>query len=151
MKDFLVRANFTCKNLLNQEVSFKTGEYVDELEGYLYKDGIPFCIPTSQIVRDNLIWAGDGHEWARLDYENIILFNTRLKVWDVEFPKYDKDGHIIGYETGKKEGRFLPSEMEYIREHFSDLLEEDCFMFNNFFYIGSDILEIKELSEYLQR
>jgi len=151
MKDFMVRANFTCKNLLNKEVSFTTGDYVDELGGYLYKNGIPFCLQTSQLARDYLIWAGDGHELARADYEEIILFSSRVKMWDVEVPIYNKDGEVIGHETRKRIGRFLPSEMDYMKEHFPDLMESDSFMFNNFFYKGSDILEIKELAEYLSR
>lgn len=151
MKDFMVRINFTCKNLINQEVSFETGDYVDEIGGYLYKDGIPFCTVTSQMARDKLVWAGDGHELARTEYENTILFEVRLRVWEIEVPVYDNEGNIIEYRTEKRESRYLPSEMSYLREHFPHLLEPYAFMFNNLFYKGSDILEIKEIAEYLKR
>lgn len=151
MKDFMVRMNTKCKNLLNQEITLKTGEYISELDGYLYKDGIPFCTPTSQLARNYLIWAGDGHEMSRMDYENTILFNPRVKVWDIEIPVYDGEGNIIRYDKVKREGRFSPEEMDYMREHFSNLLEKDCFLFNNFFYKGSDIQEIRDLACYLLR
>jgi len=151
MKDFLARNNFTCKNLLNQEISFKTGDYVDDINGYLYKDGIPFCTTTSQLARDRFIWAGDGHEFARLEYETIILFSPRSRVWDIEVPVYDENGNIIDYKKEKREARFLPSEVDYIIEHFPDLVETESFLFNDYFYKGSDILEIKELADYLSR
>lgn len=151
MKDFIARINFTCKNFLGKEVSFKTGDYVDEVGEYLYKDGVPFCISTSQMGRNKFIWAGDGHEMIRLEYEEIIVFSPRCKVWDVKLPIYDENGKIVDYQIEKREGRFLPSEIDYIKEHFSKFIEPGTFMFNDLFYKGSDILEIKELADYLSR
>ena len=151
MSEFIARLSYDGKNYMNQVIHIPAGTEVLEKNGRLYYEGIPFCGQTSQVARDYFIWNGDGNCQMRLIYENGILFDTRIKIWEADAPIFNDLGEVIGYEKVQRTGRFTPTECNYIRAHFPNLLENDSFLFNNYFYIGSNITEIKALYEYIKR
>lgn len=114
----------------------------------LYYNGIPVCTWRSLIAKEYLVWDGDGMANQRLQYENIILFNPREKTWsEIVYYIDPKDG-VEKEKTEEVSGRFSPDEAEYMMENFSQFFHEDA-RFNDYFYVGSHIQEVKALADYL--
>lgn len=149
---FLTRIPFNGKNLLGQPVSIPAGEYVFSDDRYILYNGLPICAPRSRIARTYFIWADDGQENNRAAYIGIILFNERTRIYKSRTPIYDEDGNIVSYREGYAATRFSPEEVEYLTKNFSHLIKPgDGFLFNDLFYIGSDIKDLQKMASYLLR
>lgn len=147
---FFSRIEFIGKNMAEQDIVIPAHVYIGSDDRFILWDDIPVCTINSQITRDYFVWADDGNEHARISYENTILFFPRIRSWYEEVPVYDDTGREIGKKNIYFEGRFTPTEIKYIKTNFSKyLLNGDAIVFNSLFYIGSDIKEIKALSDYL--
>lgn len=149
---FLVRKIYKGKNLVGMDIEIPEGTYVDADNKYILWNRLPVCIYRSQTAKDYFIWADDGFEFTRLRYENVILFNDRERLWKKEIPIYDNEGKFIKNEVVYNSTRFTPEEVKFMKENFSKfLVDGDGFVFNDLFYVGSDIKEIEKIVSYLNR
>lgn len=147
---FFSRIDFVGKDMIEQDILIPAHTYVESDDKYLLWNNIPVCTINSQITKDYFIWADDGNEYARAAYENTILFFPRIKSWYEDVPVYNDQGKEIGKKKVYFEGRFTPIEIDYMKTNFSKyLLNGESIIFNNLFYIGSDIKDIKCLFDYL--
>ena len=126
---------FKVKTLTDgREITIPPSAELIRLGEFLYYKNLPICVWRSQIAKDNLIWNGDGQADKRLEYESRILFSSRKKTWE---------------EIGvTRSARFSPEEFEYMTDHFPQFFTEDG-LFNDYFFVGSHISELKELADYL--
>ena len=130
---------FKVKTLTDgREVIIPPSAELIRLGDFLYYKNLPICVWRSQIAKDNLIWNGDGQADKRLEYESRILFSSRKKTWT----EYN------GKDTITRSARFTPTEFEYMTDHFPQFFTEDG-LFNDYFFVGSHISELKELADYL--
>ena len=148
--NYLVRLDYKGKDFLLNDIEIPQGLYLERVKDNIYFNGIPFCTWRSNVAKNYLIWNGDGCAEQRLYYENIIIFSEREEIWEETIPLYDKYGNIIGETKVANSGRFSPNEIAYMRKTFPDLIKEgSVFSFNDYFYTGSSIEEIKNLANYL--
>lgn len=133
--NFVSRTEYKGKIMTGQEVTIPQGVTLTTYNNILSYDRLPVCHINSQVCKDNFVWADDGYVNLRIQYENIILFDPRVKFWDERYY-----------------GRFSKEEVQYIRNNFPQFLEKDqeTLLFNNYFYIGSDIKEVELLALYLK-
>lgn len=149
---FLVRKEFNGKNLLGHDIHIPCSVYVESDSKFILWEGLPVCIFRSNLANEYFIWADDGFEQTRLTFEDAILFKKRTKIWNETVPIYDDNGNLIKYETVEHVGRYSPEEVNYIRTNFNHLiLPGDGFVFNDLFYIGSNIKDIEKIARYLNR
>lgn len=149
---FLLRKDFNGKNLFGKEVNIECGSYLDSDKNYILYNKLPLVGIRSDMAKKFFVWADDGNEQARLICEDIILFQPREREWTVKIPQYDDSGNITGYENLIVSGRFTPEEVSYIKTSCSHLvLDEPTLIFNDFFYIGSNIEDIQRLAAYINR
>ena len=140
------------RNLLGQDICIPYKEDIQVEGSYLYYEGAPFCSKTSEVARKYFVWNGDGYWEARKAYEDVIYLKPRTKKWEKDIPIYDGNGNIIGTQKETFYGRFTPNEIRYIRENFPEFVESsEGLIFSNYFFMGSDIMRVKELFEYLIR
>jgi len=149
---FYTRLPFNGNNVADMEISIPRYTHVDADDKYILWNKIPVCTLDSKVARDYFVWADDGYEVERAYYEDVILFNPRIKQWTEEVPIYDEHGNIIGHNTVIKEGRYTPLEVEYMFTNFPQFFDNiGVVIFNKYFYRQSDIKEVKALAEYLNR
>lgn len=149
---FLLRKNFTGKNLFGKEVDIPSGSYLESNKTFILYNKLPLVGVRSDMAKKFFIWADDGNEQARLMCEDIILFQPREREWTANIPIYDDYGNIMSYEEVEVTGRFTPEEVSFIKTNFSQfVLDEPTLIFNDFFYIGSDIKDIQKLTAYINR
>jgi len=150
--DFVAIKDYKGKNLLVQEIFIPYGTEIEMEKDFLYFQGIPFCANSSEVARKNFVWNGDGRWQARRAFEETIYLAPRRREWEMEVPVYDDNGNVIGKEKQYFSGRFTPAEIKYIKENFSEFLEPgDGLVFNEYFFVGSDIRRVQELADYLER
>ena len=127
---FVSRKEYKGKIMTGQEVTIPEGVTLTTYNNIVSYDRLPICHINSQVCKDNFVWADDGFVDLRIQYENIILFDVRIKFWDDKFY-----------------GRFSKEEVAYIRNNFPQLVEkeQEALLFNNYFYIGSNIKEIEKI------
>lgn len=132
---FVSRKEYKGKIMTGQEVTIPEGVTLTTYNNIVSYDRLPICHINSQVCKDNFVWADDGFVDLRIQYENIILFDVRIKFWDDKFY-----------------GRFSKEEVAYIRNNFPQLVEkeQEALLFNNYFYIGSNIKEVEALALYLK-
>lgn len=149
---FLLRRDFSGKNLFGMDVTIPADTYLESDDKYILYKKLPLCVLRSEIAKRYFIWADDGFEQTRLAYENIILFASREKSWTVRIPVTDDNGNIISYETVTMSGRFSPAEVSYIKASFPHLVTNDqTLLFNDFFYVGSNIEDLEKIAKYLSK
>lgn len=149
---FLVRKRYSGKNLLGQNIDIPENIYIESDNKFILWYGLPVCIYRSKLANEHFVWADDGFEHSRTMFEESILFTDRLKIWSESVPIYDDLGNVTSYKTVNRSARFSPEEVEYIKKNFSHLvLPGDGLVFNDLFYIGSDIKDIEKLARYIER
>lgn len=114
----------------------------------LFYGGLPICSWRSQIAKNYLVWDGDDNAEERLEYEKIIIFNDRERTWTESVPYIDDDG-VEQEITKEVSGRFTPEEVDYMLKNFKQFFTEDG-NFNDSFYVGSRIKDIKALAKFLE-
>lgn len=149
---FLLRKKFSGKNLFGIPVEIEANTYHESDNTYILYNKLPLCNIRSDTAKQMFIWADDGNEYERYACENIILFSFREREWTIQIPKYDGNNEIIGYDEIVVTGRFTPDEVSYIKKTFPHLvLDGPTLIFNDFFYVGSDIKDLQKLATYLNR
>lgn len=149
---FYTRLQFEGKNLAEQDIVIPRHTYVDADSRYILWNKIPVCAIDSQIARDYFIWADDGKELARIQYEETIIFNPRFRQWEGKVPVKDETGRIIDYKIVTMESRYTPEEVDYMLNNFGQFFDnKDSVVFNKYFFIGSHIEEVGALADYLNR
>lgn len=150
--NYFVREVYRGKNFLNQNVEVPAGIFVERIGDLIYFKGIPFCTWRSQVAKDYLIWNGDGCFKERSFCEGVILFEPRLKKWKDYISVYDDTEEVLRKKETFFGDRFSPAEISFIKKRFPQLVEErPGLFFNDFFYTGSDIGDVRDLALYLQR
>lgn len=136
---FLCRKNYNGKNLLGEDAFIEAGTPLETQGDIIVYDKKPLFHIYSQNARNFMVWNDDGFCIQRATYEDTILFSPRDRMWK------DSSGAV-------RITRFTPMEMQYIRDNFSQFLEDDLevLTFNNYFFIGAPIKEVGQLATYLQ-
>ena len=149
---FLLRKDFKNKNIFGMDVEIKGNTYLISDDTYILYNKLPLCTIRSDLAKRFFVWADDGCEYSRLSCENIILFSPREREYTVQIPKYDSNNEIIGYDEVTATARFTPDEVSYIKKTYPHLvLDGPSLIFNDFFYVGSDIKDLQDLAIYLNR
>ena len=136
---FLCRKEYNGKNLLGEEVSIKSGEALETQGDIIVYNRKPLFHIYSQNARIHMVWNDDGFGIQRTTYEDTILFSHRDRMWK------DSSGTL-------RITRWTPTEMQYIRDNYPQFLEpnNEVLAFNNYFFIGSPIQEVRQLATYLE-
>lgn len=152
MSDYVCRKDFNGKNLLMQDIFIPFDTEINIEGRYLYFEGYPFCLEGSHVARTYFVWNGDGKGSMRRALEDIILFLPREREWKAMIPIVDESGQIIEYREVIVSGRYTPQEIEYIKEHFPNLVK-NCsgIEWSDNLYKSTDLDELKELAAYLSR
>ena len=150
--NYLVIEEYKGKNFINQEIIIPADTAVERVGDLIYFKGTPFCTWKSQVAKDYLVWNDDGCAADRKYYESIILFSPRMRRWKESIPIYNEFDIKIGEKEIIQEGRFSPNEIKYIKMRFPQFVKNEAGLsFNDFFYCGSNIEDIRELAVYLQK
>lgn len=116
----------------------------------LYYNDQPVCIWRSQVAKDYFIWNGDNCADERLGYLKTIVFDPREVSWEELVKEFDEEGNITDEKLETHTDRYTPEESKYMLEHFPQFFD-DNWRFNDYFYVGSHISELKDLANYLNR
>lgn len=116
----------------------------------LYYNDQPVCIWRSQVAKDFMVWNGDNCADERLGYLKTIVFDPRMKTWEELVKETDEEGNVVNEKMETRSDRYTPDEASYMLEHFPQFFNDD-WRFNDYFYVGSHISELKDLANYLNR
>lgn len=134
----------------NKEVTFPKGSELTRQGDFLYYGDVPVCVWRSQVAKDFFVWNGDGQGDLREEYLNVIVHGPREKSW-IEVREYeDPETHEVKKENIVRKGRFSPEEAEYLEKTYPQFFNPDG-IFSDYFYVGSHVSDLKDMSSYLNR
>lgn len=144
---FVCIKEYNGKTLAAKRVDIPIGSKVECRGNYLYWENIPLCTNRSSVAKEYFIW--DDNLERRVMYQNIIFDPNRLRKWIVPTPRTDDEGREVGVENIMTYGRYSPTEVKYIQQHWSHLvINGSTLVFNDTFYCGSDIEDLAKLAQY---
>lgn len=146
---YITRETYIGKNLIGQQIVIPAQTYVDTQDNIICYKRLPVCYINSQIGHDYFVWADDGNELLRMEYENWIWFSKAPKEYQFEVVTILDDG-TREVETVTKLSKYSQAEITFLRTNYSKYLEEGtAIIFNNEFF-KAPIKDLALIAQYFK-